>query len=158
MNIAGLKLTIEALKVNLDYFFDDSGANIKVRLQQPPEKIKAKGLLIGFLPIWLVDIFIPSNIETMTQAFFQTLASGNNGEGVSLIFGSIPEESLKDNLWFLTDAEVLSNGTMKFALNLQRNMLKDEDKLVEDIKIFEQQLWNAFYQDFLRIRALKFCR
>jgi hypothetical protein len=58
LNIAGLKLTIEALKVNLDYFFDDSGANIKARLQQPPEKIKAKGLVMGFLPIWLVDIFI----------------------------------------------------------------------------------------------------
>jgi hypothetical protein len=29
LNIAGLKLTIEALKVNLNYFFDDSGANIK---------------------------------------------------------------------------------------------------------------------------------
>ena len=114
-------------------------------------------LVMGFLPIWLIDFFIPSNIEDMTREFFQTLSSGNNGEGVSMYFGSIPQDSLKDNLWFLTDAEVLSNGTMQFAHNLKRKMVREEDKLLKDIKLFEQQLWQSFYLDFLRIKSLEFC-
>ena len=158
LNIAGLKLTVEALKVDLNYFFEDSGANIKAGLQQPPKQIKAQGLVMGFLPIWLVDIFIPSNIGSMTQEFFNTLASGNNGNGVAMLFGSIPENSLKHNLWFLTDAEILSNGTMKFALNLQQKMVKEEDQLLEEFKAFETQLWKAFYHDFSRIKSLQFCR
>ena len=158
LNIVGLKLNIEALKVNLDYFFDDYGTRVKAELRHPPKEVTAQGLVMGFLPIWLIDFFIPSNIEDMTREFFQTLTSGNNGEGVSMYFGSIPQDSLKDNLWLLTDAEVLSNGTMKFAHNLQRKMVREEDKLLKDIKLFEQQLWNAFYLDFLRNRVSKFCR
>ena len=112
---------------------------------------------MGIFPIWLIDFLIPSNIEDMTQEFFQTLALGNNGKGVSILFGSIPEESLKNNLWLLTEAEVMSNGTMKFALNLQRKMVREEDKLLEEIRVFEQQLWNAFYLDFSRNSVSKLC-
>lgn len=158
LKFVGLKLNIEALKINFYYFFDDSGANVRAELRQPPEEITAEGLIMGVLPIWLIDFLIPSNIEDMTREFFQTLASGNNGEGVSILFGSIPEKPLKDNLWLLTDAEVPSNITMRFAFNLQRNMVREEDKLLEDIKVFEQQLWKAFYLDFLRIKVPKFCR
>jgi len=158
LNIFGLKLNIEALKLNVDYFYDEYGANVKLDIRQPPAEITAKGLMMGFFPIWLIDFLIPSNIEDMTQEFFQTLASGINGKGVSILFGSIQEESLKNNLWLLTEAEVMSNGTMKFAFSLQRKVLREEDKLLEDIKVFEQQLWNAFYRDFLKNSVLQFCR
>jgi hypothetical protein len=158
LNIAGLKLNIEALKVNLDYYHDDNTANVTAELQQTPQEITAGGLILGFLPIWLIDFFIPSNIEDMTQEFFQTLASGNNGEGFSIMYGSIPQESLAGNLWLLTDGEVMSNGTIKFGFNLQRQMVRNKDKLLEDIRVFAQQLWKAFYLDFLRIKLLKYCR
>jgi hypothetical protein len=158
LNIAGLKLNIEALKVDLDYYYDANTANVTAELRQTPQEITAEGLILGFLPIWLIDFFIPSNIEDMTQEFFQTLASGNDGDGFSIMYGSIPQESLTGNLWLLTDAEVMSNGTIKFAFNLQRQMVRNKDKLLEDIRVFAQQLWKAFYLDFLRIKSLKYCR
>jgi hypothetical protein len=71
------------------------------------------------------------------------------------MYGSLPQESLAGNLWFLTDGEVLSNGTIKFAFNLQRQMVRNKDKLLEDVRVFAQQLWEAFYLDFLRIQLLK---
>jgi hypothetical protein len=157
LNIAGLKLNIEALKVNLDYYYDDNTANVTAELRQTPQEITADGLILGFLPIWLIDFFIPSNIEDMTQEFFQTLASGNDGDGFSIMYGSIPKESLSGNLWLLTDGEVMSNGTIKFGFNLQRQMVRNKDKLLEDIRVFAQQLWKAFYLDFLRIKSLKYC-
>ena len=157
LNIFGLKLNIEGLKLNLGYFYDEYGTNVKLDLRQPPAEISTKGLMMGIFPIWLIDFFIPSNIEDMTREFFQTLVAGNNGEGVSMYFGSIPQDSLKDSLWLLTDAEVLSNGTMQFAHNLQRKMVREEDKLLKDIKLFEQQLWKTFYSDFQRVKSLEFC-
>jgi hypothetical protein len=158
LNIAGLKLNIKALKVNLDYYYDDNTANVTAELRQTPQEITAEGLILGFLPIWLIDFFIPSNIEDMTQQFFQTLASGNNGDGFSIMYGSIPQELLSGNIWLLTDGEVMSNGTIKFGFNLQRQMFGNKDKLLEDIRVFAQQLWKAFYLDFLRIKLLKYCR
>jgi len=157
LNIVGLHLNIDALKINLDYMYNDNGANVAAELRQSPEKVDAEGLVMGFLPIWLIDLFIPSNIEDMTREFFQVLASGNNGEGLSIMIGSIPEESLKGILWLLTDAEVLSNGILRFAFNIQRNMVEEKDKLFEDIRVFTQQLWKAFYLDFLNLKSLGKC-
>ena len=37
-------------------------------------------------------------------------------------------------------------------------MVRNRDKLSEDIRGFAQQLWKAFYLDFLRIKLLKYCR
>ena len=157
LNIAGLKLNIKALKVDLDYYYDDNTANVTAKLRQTPEEITAKGLVLGFLPIWLIDLFIPSNIEDMTQEFFQTIVAGNDGDGLSIMYGNLPKKSLRGNLWLLTDTEVMSNGLIRFAFNLQRKFGRDEDKLLEDIRVFAQQLWKAFYLDYLRIKLLKFC-
>ena len=59
LNIVGLKLNIEALKVNLDYFFDDYGTQVKAELRHPPKEVTAQGLVMGFLPIWLIGFFYP---------------------------------------------------------------------------------------------------
>ena len=163
LNFVGLKLKIEGFKVDLNYYFDDTTAGGRVGIRQPPEEIRAEGRVWGFLPIWLIDLFIPSNIEDMTREFFNTLASGIDGTGVLMLLGSLPsmhsgiasDESLKDNLWFLANAEVLSNGTLRFAFNLQRSMMKEQDELAAEIKFFEQQLWKAFYRDYSRIKKLR---
>ncbi len=100
---------------------------------------------------------VKKDIEDMTRQFFQTLAFGNNGDGVFMHFGSIPATLSNYTLSFGTDAEVLSNGTIRFAHNLQRQMIREEKELVDEIKRFEQQLWEAFYLDFSRIKSLGYC-
>jgi len=158
LNIVGLRLDIEALKVDLDYYYDANTAGITAGLGQTSEKISAEGLVLGFLPIWLIDLFIPSNIEDMTREFIQTLVAGNDGKGLSIMFGNLEKESPRGNLWLLTEAEVMSNGTLRLAFNLQRKIFSDDEKLSEDIRIFSQRLWKAFYLDFLRIKLLKSCQ
>ena len=158
LNMVGLKLDIKALKVDLEYYYDLNTANVTAKLRQTPEEITAEGLILGFLPVSLIDLFIPSNIEDMTQAFFQSLASGNDGDGLSIRYGNLTKISLSGNLWLLTDAEVMSNGIIKFAFNIQRRIVRGEDRLLEDIRVFAQQLWKAFYLDYLRIKLLKFCQ
>lgn len=162
LNFVGLKLKIEGLKADLTYYFNDDTAGGRVGIRRPPEEIRAEGRVWGFLPIWLIDFFIPSNIEDMTREFFSTLASGIDGTGVNMLLGSlpsmpsgnVPDESLKDSLWLLANAEILSNGTLRFAFNLQRSMMKEKDELAAEIKLFEQQLWKAFYRDYSRIKKL----
>lgn len=114
-------------------------------------------VILGFLLVSVIDFFRPSNIDGMTQSFFHSLVSGNDSDGLSIRYGNIPKESLSGYLWLGTDAEVMSNGLMKFAFNMQRKIIRDEDKLLEDIRLFSQLLWNAFYLDYLRIKALNVC-
>jgi len=158
LNMVGLKMDIKALKVDLEYFHDVNSTNVAANLRQIPEKITTEGLILGFLPVSLIDFFIPSNIEDMTQTFFQSLASGNDNDGLSIRYGNIPKESLSGYLWLLTDAEVMSNWIIKFVFDMQRKIIRDEDKLLEDIRVFAQLLWKAFCLDYFRIKSLNFCQ
>lgn len=158
LNMVGLKMDIKALKVDLEYYHDVNSTNVTAKLRQIPEEIKTGGYVLGFLPVSLIDFFIPSNIEDMTQEFFQSLASGNDNDGSSIRYGNIHKESLNGYLWLLTDAEVLSNGLIKWAFNIQHKIVRDEDQLIEDIRAFSEQLWKAIYLDFLSIKLLKNCQ
>lgn len=157
LNMVGLKMNIEALKVDLVYYHDVNSTYVAANVRQTPEKITTEGLILGFIPVSLIDFFIPSNIEDMTQAFFRSLASGTDNDGLSIKYGNIPKESSIDYLWLVTDAEVMSNGIIKIAFDMQRKIIRDEDELLEDIRAFSQLLWNAFYLDYLRIKSLNFC-
>lgn len=153
-NIAGLKLNIESLNVAMEYYYDEQAANLTAKLRQPPEKITAKGMMLGFLPVWLIDLFIPSNIEDLTQAFFQTLTTGNDGNGTTIIYGSLPEKNHANYVWFATDSEVMSNGTMNFAFNVQRKMDRDDSRLAAETEELSNRLRAAFHKDFLRFKSL----
>ena len=54
-----------------------------------------------------------------------------------------------------SDAEVMSNGTIKLAFNLQRKLFREKEKLLDDLSLFSQEIWGAFYIDFNRIKSLE---
>lgn len=148
VNMAGLKIDVKALKVSLTYYKDHRTASIKCEIRQTPKEISAEGLVMGILPVWLIDLFIPSTIEDMTQAFFRTLITGNEGKGSYLMLGGIPEESLTGSSWLISDAEIMSNGIIRLAFNIQRKMFSDKDQFLEETNELSRRLWNAFFLDY----------
>ena len=120
LNIVGMQLKIDALPVVLDYRHNDGGPYLKASLVQAPQKIEAGGSLYGVIPVWMVDLMIPSNVQEVMDSFFQTLAMGNDGNGSMIRIDSIPEQASKQSFLLNTDAEVLANGTIKLGFNLQR--------------------------------------
>ena len=155
VELAGLKINIEALKADLIYYYGDNTINLTFKLRDVPKNITVDGLALGILPIWLVDLFIPSNVSDMTQEFFSTLTSGNDGHGSYLRLGSKSYSTSTYDLRLKSDAEVMSNGTIKLAFNLQRKMFREKEKLLEDLSLFSQAIWGAFHLDFNRIKSLK---
>ena len=152
LNIAGLQIDINAIRRSLVYSYENHALQLTRRFQQEPESVEVSGRIIGLIPIWLVNLLIPSNIEDMIREFFAIMADSNDGEGSSVEFGSYPEEDLRQNFWLRTDTEVLANGTMKFGFNLQQRMTGRRRDLNAEIRAFRQKLWEAFYQDYLRIQ------
>ena len=154
IELAGLKINVEELKTDLIYYYDAKITNLTFEFKEAPKSVSVKGLALGFFPIWLVDLFIPSNVADMTQEFFNTLISGNNGYGSYLKIGSIPNSKSTYHFQIKSDAEVMSNGTLQLAFNLQRNLFREKEKLIEELRRFTQQIWKAFYLDFKRIKSL----
>jgi hypothetical protein len=153
LNIVGMQLKIDTLPVVLDYRHSDAGPHLEARLVQAPQKIEASGSVYGVIPVWMVDLLIPSNVQEIMNRFFQTLAMGNGGIGSMIRIYSFPEQASKQSFLFHTDAEVLANGTLKLGFNLQRKFFSMPPELLVEIQAFKKQLWNALYHDFQRIKA-----
>jgi len=158
LNIVGMQLKIATLPVILDYRNSDGGPHLKARLAQLPQKIEADGSVYGVIPVWLVDLMIPSNVQEIIHSFFQTLAMGNDGNGSVMSVYSFPERTSKQSFLLHTDAAVLANGTIKLGFNLQRKFFAMPPELLVEIRAFKKQLWNALYRDFQRfIQVSGFC-
>ena len=153
LNIVGMQLKIDSLPVILDYRYSVGGPHFKAHLVRPPQSIEAGGSVYGVIPVWMVDLMIPSNVHEIMNGFFQTLAMGNNGNGSVVRIYSFPEQASKQSFLLNTDAEVLANGTLKLGFNLQRKFFAMPPESLVEIRAFKRQLWNALYHDFQKIKA-----
>jgi len=152
LNIVGMQLKIDTLPVVLDYRNSDGGPHFKARLVQAPQKIEAGGSVYGVIPVWMVDLLIPSNVQEIMNSFFQTLAMGNDGNGSVIRIYSFPEQASKQSFLLNTDAAILANGTIKLGFNLQRKFFAMPPELLVEIRAFKKQLWYALYRDYQRIK------
>jgi len=158
LNMVGLHLNVLSLQVPIDYQLNGGGLHLEACLLQPPDTVQADGRAFGFLPLWLIDILIPSNVEKITSDFFQTLAMGNDGQGGRIELTGLQRAPLKNSLLISADAEALSNGTIKLGFNLQRRFATEQMKLIAELKAFKEQLWNAFYQDYKKVKKERGCQ
>jgi hypothetical protein len=158
LNMVGLNLDIASLQVPISYRFDGRGVHLKAAILHPPDTVKAGGRAFGFLPLWLIDMLIPSNVEKITHDFFQTLANGNDGQGSRLEVASRQRTPLQNMLLVTAVGEVLANGTIKLAYNLQRQFAAEQKKLIAELKAFKEQLWTAFYRDYQELAQKRGCR
>lgn len=153
LNIVGMRLKIDALPVAFEYWFNDGAPYLISRIVERPHQIEAGGSVYGIIPVWMVDMLIPSNVKDIMNGFFEILASGNAGNGSVIKIRGSPESDMKQTVMIDTDAEVLANGTIKMGFNLQRKFFKMSPKLISEIRAFRTQFWHAFYRDFQRIKT-----
>jgi hypothetical protein len=158
LNIVGLHLDVASLEVPIAYSFSDRVVDLKACLLQPPDAVAAEGRAFGFLPLWLIDILIPSNVEKITSDFFQVLAMGNDGQGGRIEFMGLPQAPSRNSLVITADGETLANGTIKLGFNLQRRLAKDQQELIAEIRAFKSELLRAFYLDYLKIKNKRGCQ
>jgi hypothetical protein len=157
LDMVGLNLHVSSLQVPIDYFLGGPELQLKTCLLQPPDDIKAGGRAFGFLPLWLIDILIPSNVEKITHDFFQAIATANNGNGSMFEVEGLRREST-NYLLIGTGAEVLANGTIKLGFNLQRWIAGDQQELISEIRAFNTELWQAFYRDYQKAKMKRGCQ
>jgi len=158
LNMVGLHLEVLSLQVPIDYQLNGGDLRLEACLLQPPDMVQADGRVFGFLPLWLIDMLIPSNVEKITRDFFQALATGNDGQGAIVEFAGLQRAPLINGLLLSADAEALSNGTIKLGFSLQRRFAKEQQKLIAELKAFNEQLLSAFYQDYQKVKKERGCQ
>ena len=158
LDMVGLNLNVASLTVPVDYLFGDRVLHLKTCLLQPPDSIKVGGWAFGFLPLWLIDMLIPSNIEKITSDFFQAMALANDGSGSMIEFEGLPQVLSRNHLLISAEAEVLANGTIKLGFNLQRRFARNQQELIAEFRTFKTELWEAFYRDYIKVKKQRGCQ
>ena len=155
LSVIGLQFEIEGLQMALDHSNGDHGLYLKANMKQSPQTLAVSGRAFGFLPVWLIDFLIPSNVEEIISDYFETLANSNDGQGAEVELGSQPPKVGGNSIWLRAEADIISNGISKIGFNFQREMPVDRQKLFAQIRAFRKQFWYAFYQDYQWMKTQK---
>ncbi|MFP4475980.1 MAG: hypothetical protein ACLFOY_10520 [Desulfatibacillaceae bacterium] len=130
-------LTFDTRGVEVVSRYDDTRGNgdFEVRLSRVP-RAEVSGLVYHFLPKWLVNLFIPKDMEELMHDFFRLMVSANSGDGSYMRLAwdtSDPEEiRLKVN----GSTELMDSFFVRFGVATLWNKFRlDDDQREEFIEI-----------------------
>lgn len=147
INMLGIVVNLKNLRGDALYEAHDSYASATATMNKVP-KVKVEGRALGLFSPGFLDIFIPSNIQDITEQFFTVLAKGNDGKGLhgkgalgaktnggpGAISGS-------------GSVEIMDTFLVKLAGGLVAKRLVPDDKVKDDGIKLASDLHDAFKQD-----------
>jgi hypothetical protein len=146
LNISGLKLHVEELPMLLVLNQDQAGGLMRLAMASVPKKVVVDGALYGFLPVWAIDLVIPSNLEELTRNFVEVMATGKNGEGMSMQLVA-PRDAKPQRVCADAKVRLMSNGLIKLGMDLQAKLGFRDEKVQQDFHKFVANSTLAFEQD-----------
>ena len=147
MRLTGIRVGVVDWPVRCRYQMSEIGPELRFVLREMPGAIDASGRFLGFVPLWLVDLVIPSNLEAMTRGFVANLVNGRDGQGVCTSSGVLKSEA-GYSVWHQSDAEVRSNGMIQFSLDIANRMVGQVSLLITEARDLQRAIWGAFMADF----------
>lgn len=150
----GLTLIIRALTVKLHYKNSPTGPNLFVHFNTPPSVSKVEGALFGVIPVWLIDLLIPSNLEAIIKDFIQKLAQGNFGRGFTIEIEAVEVQG-EHRFRLLSNGSVTANGIVRLALAFQDASSLADPVFYKEVLRFLRLFWHAFVADYYRHRYRK---
>jgi hypothetical protein len=81
VNLLGIVVEAKGLRIDAEYQAHGSYASASASMTTVPT-LDVKGRALGIFSPRFLDLFIPGNIQSITEEFFQVAAQGNDGKGV----------------------------------------------------------------------------
>ncbi len=119
----GIKVLLEDMRLPIRWIRKKGLIIGEYRLSQLPKKVEVTGRLWGVVPVWLVDMLIPSNLEKITTNFLRALIKGGGGKGMLLTF-AYQNRGKGRNLYRVRfDGELADNGFIQLQTRLVKMRL-----------------------------------
>lgn len=145
VNVHGLKINTGNVGAYLRYQANAERMSFYTKLTQMPEG-KISGALFGVLPTWLIDMSIPSDLQTLMNKFSQTIYKANNGEGS---FAQIAWKKQSGQATFHANAstEFLENRFIRIGMKIWVRKFRPNENVQDDIRRFIGSLTRALLAD-----------
>lgn len=134
VNVHGLKINTGNIGAYLRYTTNNENLSFFAKLTHMPEG-KVSGALFGVLPTWLIDLSIPSDLQTLMNSFTETVFKANNGEG------SRAEIAWKKRggqavMHASASSEFLENRFIRIGMKIWVKKFRPNEHVQEDIRRF----------------------
>lgn len=134
VNVHGLKINTGNIGAYLRYTTNNESLSFFAKLTQMPQG-KVSGALFGVLPTWLIDLSIPSDLQTLMNSFTETVFKANNGEG-SRAEIAWKKRAGQAVLHAAASTEFLENRFIRIGMKIWVKKFRPNEHVQEDIRRF----------------------
>jgi len=151
--VAGLRFRILDLGSRYLWRRDpaDGALAFRVSYERMPRQATLTGELLGFVPLDVVDLFIPSTVEDRLQRFMRVFVRGNRGRGS--VFSTRLTNEPGARLTVRLEAEVPRNTLVRFFLRRARPRVGPTSETRAEMRRFFAGVVEGFEQDFRAVRV-----
>ena len=149
-NISGLKLDTGWMNFSGQYRNLGQEGNLKFTFDQAPA-MKFYGRFYKVLPVWLIDVVIPSNIEQLMKDFILVMQQGHEGRGTSVGLQFLRKSSGMHYLDGQIETEILDNHFIRIALKIWNRRMRPKQKAVEELRTMFFDISQELLKDLRRL-------
>jgi len=149
-DVHGLVFTTPSALVDFTYHDWPIGGSWRIKLMEvSPTTIS--GSYYNFIPLWLINAFIPGNMEQLIQDFSKLLINGNGGQGASVSLEWDTRDQDNVMLKYRAIGEFMDNMFLRYGLNVWSKKTFGDDKLAGDVHELKERLIAAFMTDLKKL-------
>jgi hypothetical protein len=135
ISLYGVEVNSGEALTRIDYQRLPQGARFDLRVIDIPTP-EISGRALGVVPLFLVDVMIPSNIEELARQFVTVLAKGNHGEGSWMQIQWDESRPADAVVRLQAHTELLDNRFVNIALRAWGRRIHPDPATIEEIARF----------------------
>lgn len=146
INALGIHAHLRHARGSMSYTPTDHGMRMHVGITQVP-KIDVDGAALGFVPIEVLDVFVPGDIHGLMMRFMTTACRGNVGKGVTMDAELAHAPKMRTTLEGRVALEALDNFFVRLGVSYWNDHVAPDDDATQDILRVQQDALSALSAD-----------
>jgi hypothetical protein len=151
LHLAGIDLMMRGIRWEASYSAHQGFMRLDAVFNRAPAVI-ARGALWNIVPVWAVDMLIPSDVASLGGKFFRTFAASNQGEGAQATMLFTPG-ALTSRASARLEGDLEDSGFIGFAMRLFGSRFLPQPKVRAAWRGLMTQIADAIEADFQLLKA-----
>jgi hypothetical protein len=145
-DVHGLTFTTGSMVVSFRYLDTPTRGSWTMRLEDV-SKTRISGSYYHIIPPWMIDMFIPSNMEQLIYDLSRVMVKANGGSGSTVSFDWDTGNADNVMLRFRAMSEFMDNYFLRYALRVWSKKAMSNEKLTGEAKELRGKFLEAFRAD-----------
>jgi len=139
-NVHGLKFATSNVVVRVNWKETRHRGMLKIRLEDIPAT-SISGSYYNIIPAWVIDLFIPTDMDQLIKKFSDVMVRADGGKGSSITFDWDTRDPRNVMLKFDAVSEFIDNYFIRYGLKIwSKKLMADDSFAAEGMKLTRKLL------------------